>query len=163
MDSKFNSTIGIGTSYAEDVLTEVVLSHQLKQPERKIVFMVKNGKTKLKIPRETFGSVLNELIRLYELFPLKRPLIIRGELRDRRYMLSLIDSASELLEGQVKALKHYRNSITGAGCDKHIALRRVRLMVECYGGQLQLQTDSPQGFHVNLILPHESLTAWSPA
>ena len=94
----------------DDILSSTLLPLQLKNPERRIIFKIVDGKARVRMPREELERVIDEIVMYTELFPRESPLIVQGNSDGERYLLSFVCTDSGLNTVQGQALKNYRNT-----------------------------------------------------
>ena len=139
----------------DDILSSTLLPQQLKYPELGVIFRVVDGKTRVRMPREELKRAIDEIILNIELFPRKSALIIQGSSNVKNNLLSFVCTDPGLNTEQVAALKTYRNAAAKKTCEQQMALCRVRLRVEFYGGKFQLKSEVDQRFSVAIALLRE--------
>ena len=139
----------------DDILSSTLLPLQLKCPERRFIFRIADGKSRVRMPREEIERVIDEIVMNTRLFPRKSPLFVQGSCNEKNYLLAFISTDSGLNTEQAEALKTYRNTIVKKTCEQQMALCRARLLVELCGGQFQLRSEVDQRLSVTISLPRE--------
>ena len=139
----------------DDILSSTLLPLQLKDPERRFLFSIADGKSRVRMPREEIERVIDELVMNTRLFPRKSPLFVQGSSNENNYLLAFTCTDSGLNTEQTEALKTYRNTIVKQTSEQQMTLCRARLLVELSGGQFQLRSEVDQGLSVSISLPRE--------